>query len=693
MKKEPIDLKKFYLAQGTAVPSSEKLVIHPDKDGFIRLRLEGEIGKIAGLNWADCRYLIVDMLADMDTQALIDVCFEKTNPQPGEKRGVINYEMLPTRRVKLAVDMEELQSNRFFLLTLPGMLKGRARCNPSSITEMKAVELYIHPGYSHVFNSFTIFEAYLADSLPDMKVIGEPMVDELGQWNMKDWSTKTHSVEQMTAYLHKEYERAKTDNHYPPGWNRYGGWKNLKFDTTGFFHTHYDGKRWWLVDPDGYAFFSNGMCYGSRMGVHGFTDKMENLFSWLPDPDDATYKDAWTTADHIAEFAKRNGAEAGKDRKMFNFSRANMIRAFGPDKWWDAWVKLNSARLKRWGFNTIGVGVNNYTDERVMDYLAESEIPFVWTLKDFPLTDDLIFRDFPDVYSEQYAQRSKTFAENQITPFVGNPYMIGYFITNEPEWKFQTSINLAERVFAYPKNLASKKALIELLHQKYSAIDTLNQAWNKEFISFEDLYTPFAHADCFSEAAAEDMKLLRANLLEKYAQVPQDALRRVDPDHMNLGLRYSKISKNEIAGSEFFDVLSFNCYFPSAEDSLNIASSAIDMPCMIGEWHIGGADKGLLSYGLLASATQDERGGACEHYMQGAMHHKNCVGIHYFEMNDQPLLGRFDGECMQHGVIDICNTSYDDLVAHFEATNHKMYDYVSGNLEPIAKAVNVFRSK
>ena len=52
-----------------------------------------------------------------------------------------------------------------------------------------------------------------------------------------------------------------------------------------------------------------------------------------------------------------------------------MIRVFGADGWWDAWHKINTARLKRWGFNTIGVGVNNYSDERVMEYLEKAEIP------------------------------------------------------------------------------------------------------------------------------------------------------------------------------------------------------------------------------------------------------------------------------------------------------------------------------
>lgn len=690
MNKNPIAVSSFVTAQGTVQYSGNTAVFRPDADGFIRLRLDGNLGVFAGADWAKHRYFIVDMLADMDSQALINVSFEKASPLPDEEPGTLTYEMIPTRRLKLVVDLLDLKSDHFFLLTLPGMLKGRITSNPCTISEMNTVELLMRPGYSHVFNSFTIYETFLCDELPELTISGEPMVDTLGQWNAKDWDTKTHSFEEMADYLHKEYDRSLTDNSYPEGWSRYGGWSKLKFDATGYFHTHHDGNRWWLVDPDGYAFFSNGVCYGSRMGEHGFIDKMENLFSWLPDYDDPTFHDAWTTADNIAEFVKRNGAKAGEGRKLFNFGRANMIRVFGKDQWWDAWVSINGARLKRWGFNTIGVGVNNYYDERVMDYLAKSQIPFVWTLKNFPLTDDLIFRDFPDVYSEQYENRSKVFADTQLTPFVGNPYMIGYFFNNEPEWKFQVSVNLAERVFAHPKRLASKQALIQLLAQKYGDIQKLNAAWATSFHTFDDLYTPFEHANLFSKAAAEDMEFLRARLIEKYAQVPQDALRKIDPDHMNLGLRYSRISEREIAGSEFFDVLSFNCYFPSPAESLQIASNAIDMPNMIGEWHIGGADKGLLSCGLLASETQEDRGVACEYYMQVAMSDKHCVGLHYFEMNDQPLLGRFDGECMQHGIIDVCNRSYDDFTKHLQHTGEKMYEIVSGAQKPTGLTADVF---
>jgi len=46
----------------------------------------------------------------------------------------------------------------------------------------------------------------------------------------------------------------------PPTLSRYGGWVERKFRATGFFHTEKARERWWLVDPDGCAFLSAGLC-------------------------------------------------------------------------------------------------------------------------------------------------------------------------------------------------------------------------------------------------------------------------------------------------------------------------------------------------------------------------------------------------------------------------------------------------
>ena len=137
-----------------------------------------------------------------------------------------------------------------------------------------------------------------------------------------------------------------------------------------------------------------------------------------------------------------------------------------------------------------------------------------------------------------------------------------------------------------------------------------------------------------------------------------------------------------MAGCGAHDVFSFNCYRPEPETMLEIVRRTKDMPAVIGEYHIGGGDKGNLSHGLIASPNQEERGKALEYYMQRAMTHPCCVGAHYFEMNDQPLLGRFDGEGMEHGLIDICGQEFPPLVEHLIHTNHCLYDWVRGIRKP-----------
>jgi hypothetical protein len=68
--------------------------------------------------------------------------------------------------------------------------------------------------------------------------------------------------------------------------------------------------------------------------------------------------------------------------------------------------------------------------------------------------------------------------------------------------------------------------------------------------------------------------------------------------------------------------------------------------------------------------------------MEQAMAHPCSVGAHYFEMNDQPVLGRFDGECMQHGLITVCNVPYAELTGAMEKLAKRMYGIVCGTVPP-----------
>jgi len=675
---ERIVLSALSLVKGSGVPAPAGLAVLPAAEG-VAFELTGPAAAMGGVTWTPDKFIVLELQADMQSMARIDLnFFDAANP--GDAVDLcLNYAMVPNHRVRLAVRLDELASRRFFLPTYPGSYKGHVIGKPTHISRMNRLRIVLKPGRD--LTRFTLFDLYLSDRLPDFTVVGAKMVDELGQYKGMSWAGKTPSVTALVASLQDARRQAAVERSYPAGWSRYGGWLERRFDATGFFHPRHDGRRWWLVDPDGYAFISNGVCYGSRMGVHGFVHGMEDLFDWLPDPDDPTYAPACTTADCIAEFVKRNGKEAGRDRRMVNFARTNMIRAFGAD-WWNAWVEINVARLKHWGFNTVGVGVNNYFDERVMDFLAKAQIPYVWTLKAFPQTTQLIFRDFPDVFSLEYARNAAVFAQ-QLKPFVRDPYMIGYFINNEPEWLFQASVNLAERLLASPHNLASKAALIEFLRTRYRGdIAALNAAWQSAFATFADLNTPLADADRRSDAARRDLEDFSRILVDQYGKVTSQALHAVDPDHLNLGMRYAYPHEKTVTGFTYFDVFSFNRYTENPVPELQRVATLCDKPLLIGEWHFGGSDKGLLANGLVAAPNQTERGLAYAFYLENAAAQPAFVGAHYFEFNDQPVLGRFDGECMQHGLIDVCNRPYEEMIAAVRETNRRLYAIAAGQLAP-----------
>lgn len=628
----------------------------------------------SGNEWRDDEYLIMDLEFRADSRTFIEADFYTD----GERIIRLNYSIIPNRRIKIAFPLCELKSQRWYLTPHPGNLKGHVDGKPTHISEIDSV--CISTSNCRRPREIVIYSMYLSEALPDFTVVGEPMVDRFGQNREVEFYGKFHSERELCEYLRSEYKSALENGGYADGnLSEYGGYMGLKFDKTGAFHTHFDGRRWWLVDPDGYAFLSKGVCYGSRMGVHGFVDGMENLFEWLPRKDDDTFADAWTTADNIPEFVKRNGKEAGSSRYMFNFARANMIRAFGDD-WWNAWCTINSARLKRWGFNTISVCVNNYFDENVYEYLKKARIPYTWTLKNFPRTKEMIFRDFPDVFSPEYRKLCSEFAK-QLEPLAGDKYMIGYFINNEPEWLVARRTNIAEELIKSEKQLYSKHEFIRFIKEKYQTPQNFANAWGLEISDFNELLNPVAQSFEKNNAAECDLNEFRDILIAAYNKIPLDEVKKYSPDGLCLGMRYAYVEKGDLAGGDYFDSFSFNCYRGDPTEQIQMVAEGTNVPFMIGEWHIGASDTDLLCSALVTCADEEERGKACSEYILRAFSNPRVIGAHYFEYNDQPLLGRFDGEAMPHGLIDVCNRPH-ECVKYIARANQNVYSAALESVKP-----------
>ena len=661
---------------GTTEDSGFPMVIRPwdgeitDRCPVITLELRSS-GRRA---WCSNDFLVLDLDTVMTSTVTLVTEF-----YTGEKlRFFIRNTLLGGRRVRSCCELRYLDSSRNYPRNLPGHFKCGVHGKPTPLSQVDRV--LIHVMAARDFEKMTVHDLYLTETEPALAIAGEPIVDRFGQDLHRNFPGKFHSEEALCAYLQAEYAQAKARQDYGrEDYDRFGGWKKLHFGKTGRFYRHHDGRRWWLVDPDGNAFFSNGICYGHRAGIHGMVSSFEELFSWLPAKDDPLLGGAYTTADRVPEYVKRNGPDAAKSKTMFNFARANMMRAFG-DKWHEAYVTVSAARLKKWGFNTVSVCVNDYEDEDTVTALRLMRMPYCYTLKKFPRTQTMLYRDFPDVFSPEYQVLCKEFAR-QLEPFGDDEYFMGYFITNEPEWMFQKDVNLAERTLATAPQSATAEAILTHLRQQYGTVEQLNLAWGTAFAAFDDLRGK-ALLNESSDTAKADFRVLRDLLMDRYCDVPARALREAAPKAMSLGMRYSAVKHGDFAGNGRFDIFSFNCYRRDPGEMFATARDSMDCPFLVGEWHYGAAESGLYSGALVNATTQKERGKACSEYMRTAFMNTACVGTHYFELNDQPLSGRFDGENMNVGLVNVCNVPYADCVEALAAMNARMYPILSGQDTP-----------
>ena len=73
--------------------------------------------------------------------------------------------------------------------------------------------------------------------------------------------------------------------------------------------------------------------------------------------------------------------------------------------------------------------------------------------------------------------------------------------------------------------------------------------------------------------------------------------------------------------------------------------------------------------------------------MEQSTQEPHLTGVHYFEYSDQPYLGRFDGECYQIGLIDVCNRPYPLAAEAFRRFAERMYPLLDGQDQPEARPV------
>ncbi len=486
-----------------------------------------------------------------------------------------------------------------------------------------------------------------------------PFIDEFGQFIHRDWPGKTHSLEELKAST-KAQERDLAAYPGPPDRDKYGGWlKGPELRATGFFRVEkYQGK-WWMVDPQGRLFWSNGIdCVGSTNSTP-ISDR-EKYFYNLPNDDSPLSQfygqGAWAPHGYYKDHLPY---------KTYDFSQANLLRKYGQD-WKNVFADETHRRLKSWGINTIA----NWSDSDI--YLIR-KTPYVCTISynSRPLEgSEGYWGKFFDVFDPGFREAMQERIASEKGKSANDPWCIGYFVHNELAWGDETSLAIA--TLTSPAAQPAKKVFIDDLKTKYDTIGKLNAAWDTKYSTWEALLESRLAPD--KKKAWTDLTAFYTKTAETYFKVIREELKKVSPNQLYMGCRFAWV--NDLAAraaTKFCDVVCYNRYSYSVEEQR--LPDSIDMPIIIGEFHFGALDRGMFHTGLKKTENQEDRAEKYRSYVRGALRNPYIVGTHWFQYKDQATTGRGDGENYQIGFIDICDNPYPEIVRASRGVGYDLYEY------------------
>lgn len=491
-----------------------------------------------------------------------------------------------------------------------------------------------------------------------------PLIDTFGQYRHKDWPGKVHSLQELAARRTAE-EKELAANPGPRDWNSYGGWAaGPQLKATGFFRVEKHRGKWWLVDPTGRLFFSQGI---DSVRMHDAT-AIEERADWFHDfPGDRP---------EFAEFIipkahALKGHYAGRSPKCYSFAGANLKRKYGPD-WRRIYPEVIHRRLRSWGLNTIA----NWSDETTR------------LLRRTPYTDAVssgagrriegsagYWAKFVDPFDASFREGVKRSMAGKRGKSAGDAWCLGYFSDNEMAWGDDVSLALA--ALQSPPDQPAKRVFLEQLRKTYGDIAKLNAAWGVTHPSWEDLAQNRTAPD--RKRAQPDLEIFYSRVADEYFRTVRDIIKEAAPNQLYLGCRFAWVNARAAASAaKFCDVVSYNLYRRSVADFQ--FNGGADVPLIIGEFHFGALDRGMFHTGLVPVANQAERAQTYRDYVLGALRHPQFVGCHWFEYQDEPTTGRvLDEENYQIGFVDIGDTPYAETVGACREVAARMYAERLGN--------------
>ncbi|HEX2999209.1 MAG TPA: beta-galactosidase, partial [Armatimonadota bacterium] len=431
----------------------------------------------------------------------------------------------------------------------------------------------------------------------------------------------------------------------------------LRGKRTGFFHVERKDGRWWVIDPAGEAFYIVG-------------------------------------TDHV----NYNGMNC--EKLGYSPYHRNVAQKYGSD---EKWAANATARLKQWGFNSLGAGCAISARHQGMAHTT-----FLSLGSAFSSVSDIVpkvhWTGFPNVFHPRFASWCERRARQICTPEREDPWLLGYFLDNELEWygKNGSEIGMVDEVFKKPATHSAKQALIRFLRDRYPTIDAFNRAWGTTVTSYDALAATTEPLTPRNTAGLKDCHAFVRLIADRYFAATTAAIRKADPNHMILGCRFAGRAPGvwDIAG-KYLDIVSVN-YYGHVDIDRGISTdmpqamtkdyAECKRPMMMTEWSFPALDAGLpCEHGAGQRVpTQKDKSRCYAIYQQKLFSLPFMVGSDYFMWVDQPALGIATTfpEDSNYGLVNEWDTAWPDLTQTATRVNPLAYVLHAGRTAELSVKIN-----
>lgn len=357
--------------------------------------------------------------------------------------------------------------------------------------------------------------------------------------------------------------------------------------------------------------------------------------------------------------------QAGRDSNGINYVSKDWTGRGESDGDLDLWAKKTINRVRGMGFKGLGAWSHQ-----------------VFHKYDIPMTRDLNVTTWVPAsgrrfYSHDWASTAEYSIQAQVTPLKNNANLVGYYIDNELDWA-DKGAGPSYYFDNLPPSDPNRQQVVKVIQSIWPKLEDFNRDWHVGLKDWSDIdnwtLLPHEHAHAYNKLYSGWLY----RLAEDYFDLTCRLIRKYDPNHLILGVRFRGHAPREVvrASRDKTDAQSINYYVSDAlldSEMFEMMYEESGQPIMITEYSFHSLDGRSGNRNTVGFAAQvlDQRARADGYRLltTRAARVPYIIGVDWFQWSDEPPSGRSsDGEDVNFGVVDIDDQPYELLAAAISQT-------------------------